>query len=471
MPRPEKKLGYVLGVYLVMMLKLTQALRQRIESIPLSSHLWVAYSGGVDSHVLLYVLAHELRELTQGRLSAIHINHNLQSLSTAWAEHCQLICQQLKVPLHINSIQVSANSTQGLEAAAREARYAALHSCLKQNDILLTAHHISDQAETVLLQLLRGSGVRGLAAMSDYKSFGVGFLWRPFLSNELACSRGDLLQYAQANKLQWIEDSSNQNTLLTRNYIRHEIMPLLLQRWSASEKLLARTAQHCREAETLLEEIAANDITNIIGSKPNTLSISRLLKLSLARRHNALRFWLRERGLPALESKHFQQFETTIVYSQKDKQPLLRWGTAQIRRYRDDIFIEQAAKANDYKALSFTWDLSKPLTLPEGLGTLYSEQVVGKGFKITTNANITVRFRQGGERCQPLGRTGSHPLKKLLQEWGVPPWHRDKIPLLYQDDQLVSVVGYCICSRFAVKEDELGYVVNLKLSANIDKLM
>lgn len=421
----------------------------------LQNNFLIAYSGGVDSCVLLNVLAQLRQEFPEIKLKAIHIHHGLFKEADQWAEHCQKICAELKVDLQIIKVEVKRSKGISIEEAARSARFSALAKILQENDVLITAHHADDQAETCLLQFLRGAGIKGLASMPSIISFAKGFLARPFLK----ISRADILNCAKKNNLSWIEDKSNHDLNFTRNFLRFKIMPEFKKRWPNVNKTISRAANNCAEANELLKDLAVQDMRKLQGSITNTLSIARLQKLSLPRQKNVLRQWIQTQGFRLPSAIKLQHIITDVINARIDAAPCVAWGKIEIRRFKDELYVLPPLMDFD-RNKTLTWDGKKPLKLPENLGVLQIKKVVGEGLKADIlNKNIEIRFRQGGEQCKLLGRTGTHKLKKLFQEWNVPPWKRDRIPLLYVNNKFAAIIGYVICQEFVAQNNEDGIVV------------
>lgn len=417
--------------------------------------LWVAFSGGVDSQVLLQLLAKLPRNATQ--LKAVHIHHGLSSNADVWQQHCEQVCAALTIPLQVIKVDAHPAKGQSPEAAARQARYQAFRELITTGEVIVTAHHQDDQAETLLLQLFRGAGIKGLAAMPASSSLGAGTLIRPLL----ASTRAAIVCYAQQQQLQWIEDESNSNHRFERNYLRQVVMPHLQQRWPAITAVLARTASHCAQTIALIDEVSHQDLITVQGSERNILSIQRLLQLSTARLHHVLRYWLEVLLLPLPSTQQLQKLISNVLLSSPTANPKLSWANVNIRRYRDSLYALQQDEAK-FSKVAISWDAKAPLTLPNQLGVLHAQLQPGAGIRPDVfTQSLQIKFRQSGERCHPVGRQGSHPLKKLFQEWGVPPWQRDTIPLLYAEDQLVAVIGYCVCQLFAVNKNASGWVVSL----------
>lgn len=418
----------------------SSTLKQILDSFPLPSRIWVAYSGGLDSHVLLHSLACLRKHYPNMQLQAVHVHHGLNMSADAWSEHCQRVCRELSIDCTIKYVDPNIyNNKSNIEATARQARYQLLAPLLAANDYLVTAHHRDDQAETVLLRLLRGTGPNGLSAMAKKRSLGQGSLVRPLLDTP----RADLMDYAKREQLQWIEDDSNTLAHFRRNFLRQQIFPQLNSRWSNLANVLTRTAQHCREAQQLAEQLAEQDFAGVQGTVTNTLSISALKKLSPARQKNVMRYWIKRLNFSLPSSKKLSQILQDGLTATHDAQPLLTWGQMEVRRFRDDLYLMQSLPAHDARVI-IPWNIKQPCEIP-GIGRMIARQTTdASGVWIADKAKITVRFRSNGERFHAAGRSSSHPLKKLFQEWHVPPWLRDRVPLLYSGEKLIAVVGYAV---------------------------
>jgi tRNA(Ile)-lysidine synthase len=410
---------------------------------------WIGYSGGLDSHVLLHLLA-ALRALHPILIHAVYINHSLSPHAHAWAAHCAAVCETLKIEFTQQTIQAKSASGESPEEVAREGRYAVFSEILQPNDLLLTAHHQDDQAETVLLQLVRGAGPKGLAAMPVIKPLGRGFLVRPLLNS----SRRDLQAYAEQNHLNWIEDESNTNTHFSRNFIRHEVLPLLAQRWPEVAKTLARTAAHCADAQNLLEDSAQQDLFAGVGSMPGTLSVSFLLQLPISRQRQLLRFWLQQQNHILPGTIKMQQIIQDMLGAKVDKAPCVAWDEVELRRYRDDLHVMKRLQPHDQTQV-WDWDTQSDLTL-QTVGVLRATLTEGTGFRAGLK-DVTVRFRQGGEVCRLPNRGCQHTLKNLFWEWNVLPWERDRIPLVFVADSLAAAPGYFVAEAFKAAANEPGY--------------
>jgi tRNA(Ile)-lysidine synthase len=384
--------------------------------------LVVGYSGGLDSTVLLHRFANEPVLRARG-LRAVHVHHGLQAEAADWAAHCVRQAQALGVPVRVLEVQVRRDAGSGLEAAAREARYAALSATLAPGDVLATAHHLDDQAETFLLRALRASGPDGLGAMRPLRRLGDAWQWRPLLE----LPRETLLAYAQAHGLEWIEDPSNSVPDPDRNFLRLQLLPLLRGRWPHASAALARSAALCAQTDALLAEEDAALLRLHAGDDPRTLRVPALLALPVARRARVLRHWIRALGLPPLPSLGVEQIERELLDARADAEARFAWSGARVLRWRDFLHADHL---RDPLPADWTaeWDGRAPLHLPDG-GRL---SLHGEGGIATAgfDAPVRVHARQGGERINLPGRTHSHLLKHLLQERAVPPWRRAQLPLL-----------------------------------------
>lgn len=408
---------------------------------PSAARYWVAFSGGMDSRVLLESLAAHAGDLP-GRLAAIHIDHGLHPRSAEWARHCDEVCRRLGVPLVQERVQATPPHGSSPEAWARKLRYDALHGHISPGEMLLTAHHLDDQAETVLLQLVRGGGPAGLSGMPALRAFGAGRHGRPLL----AFPRAELNCWAEAERLDWIEDESNADTRFDRNFLRSEILPRLMTRWAALPSVLARTAELQAQAARILADVAESDLGSCAAGA--ALDIDALLQLHPARRANAIREWLRRAGLPLPGATQMQLLEEEVIAAGRDRVPCLRWPGAELRRYRGRLYAAVPGMERDPRN-RIRWRLGEPLSLQHGV--LMAETGGGNGIRTECCAGneVEVRFRVGGERIRPAGSKHRRDLRTLFQEQGVPPWVRDRIPLVYIDGKLAVVPGLWIDSEFS----------------------
>jgi len=409
---------------------MTHAMLHRLAPWRTAPRWHVALSGGLDSTVLLHQLATLARTDTFPPLHAIHVHHGLQAAADAWPQHCQRLCDALGVPLTVVRVQVAPGAS--LEAAARSARYQAFEQALGAGEVLLTGQHRDDQAETLLFRLLRGAGVRGLAAMPEQRALGVGHLVRPLLH----ISRTQLQAYAQAHHLDWVDDPSNTDTRFARNYLRQDVMPLITGRWPQAAQTLARAASHMAEAQGLLAELAEGDLRAAAtpGAFPwlnvPSLELAPLVALSDARQRNALQHWLA--GFTRLpDTQHWASWPD-LRDAAPSATPVWALGDGHLLRAGGRLWwLSELWRAEPQGEVH--WPMpAEPLDLP-GNGQV---RLCG----LAPQGRVQVRYRQGGEVMHAPGR-GRRDLKRLLNETGLPPFVRGRLPLLFVDGQLTAVAN------------------------------
>lgn len=418
-----------------------QRVLARILEWPRAARYWVAFSGGVDSRVLLQVLAGNTTRLP-GPVAAIHVDHGLHARSGEWARHCAKVCDGLGVPFVQETVHAGATHSAGPEAWARKLRYGVFRSRVGPGEMLLTAHHLDDQAETVLLQLMRGGGPAGLAGMPALRAFGAGHHGRPLLE----FGRAELRTWAAARELEWVEDESNADPRFDRNFLRSEILPRLAERWPGVTAVLARDAELQAQAARILASVADRDLRACCSGQ--AIDIEALLRLDADRRANAFREWLRRAGLPLPGAAQLRLLETEVMAAASDRVPCLRWPGAEVRRYRGRLYAAAPLPDRDPRE-RIPWRLSEPLQLRHGI--LIAERGDAGGLRADAcmDEEVEVRFRTGGERIRPAGARHRRDLRTLFQERGVPPWLRDRLPLIYIGGRLAAVPGLWIESDFS----------------------
>ena len=386
-----------------------------------------AFSGGLDSTVLLHWLA--THPAMHGGLRAIHVDHGLHPDSGAWAMHCRETCDALGVPLEVVRVDVPRDSGHGPEAAARTARHGAFVAAMRNDEVLALAHHADDQAETFLLRALRASGPDGLASMRPWLAYRAGWAWRPLLETP----RASLQRHALDHGLRWIEDPSNADRSFDRNYLRHAVMPRLRERWPHADAAFAASARLAGEAADLLDAEDARLLAALRTKATDTLEVPGLLALPAARRARVLRRWVAELGLPPLPANGVARIEHELLPARRDAEAAFAWAGARLRRWRDQLHAGRASAPlpADWAA---TWDGRVPLALPGG-GVLRLEGAD------RFDAPLRVRARHGGERIALPGRSHHHALKHVLQDLGLPPWERERLPLLEDGDGELLAAG------------------------------
>ncbi|HLB57616.1 MAG TPA: tRNA lysidine(34) synthetase TilS, partial [Gammaproteobacteria bacterium] len=328
-------------------------------------------------------------------LRVVHINHGLNPQADAWEKHCRQTCEALSIPFFSKKITLDIKSGESIEALARQERYAVFRRLIKPDENIVTAHTKEDQAETFLLQLLRGAGPKGLSAMPEKKIMGAGCLLRPLLHTR----RAELVHYAKLHRLKWIEDDTNAELRFNRNYLRHQIFPVLQKRWPESVFMIARSAQHCAEASSLLDELADLDLS--VVQHGNQLSLEKLLSLSERRQRNVLRRWIARQGYRAPNTKHMDQIQNHLIKARSDANPIFSWDETEIRRYQNYLYLLPSVSQSN-KAVKIPWDFKNPIQLPHEAGVLIAVKKEGEGISAAMDTSqVTIRFRQGGERCRP----------------------------------------------------------------------
>ena len=423
------------SILTVIMSTLSDHLVKKFNSLTSAKKVLIAYSGGLDSHVLLHALA-SIAPSQNLQIRAIYIDHGLQLIAKQWPQHCLTVCNRLSIACEIVSLNLSIPKGKSLEAVARDARYQAFAERIQQDEMLVTAHHQDDQAETLLVQLFRGAGINGLAAMPVISDFASGQHMRPLLDQ----SRESLEQYAQQHKLDTIKDPSNQDQCFDRNFLRHAIIPRLKNRWKSINQLLARAAHHQAEAKNLLTEYLRQDLPVLVGKRSGTLSIKKLKQLSLARRKAIIRYFIDQKGFLAPSEKKLHHILSDVLNAGQSAMPCVHWQGVEVRRHQGDLYAIAPLTPHNTQQI-IHWDTNQPLQLHCLNRILKSDQLEGiDALLVKHNHKVEVRFRQGGEKIYQAQRKHTQSLKKIFQEMHIPTWERDRIPLIYIDNKLVFIV-------------------------------
>ena len=425
------------------------------------SRLTIALSGGIDSVVLLHILS-RLSEQMQFTLSALHVNHGISRNATLWSRFCCNLCHAYGISIYIAYLQIKKEPGVSLEASAREERYRIFSQV--NADYLVLAQHVDDQAETLLLQLLRGAGIKGLSAMPVVRRqipHTAPQIFRPLLE----VSRSTIEAYARQSKLNWINDESNDNTTFNRNFLRHEILPSLKKRYPNYPITLLRTSRHLSEASLLLDELAVMDSESCLVS--GKLQVDNLRKLSFLRAKNLLRYTLGQEGADLPSTRKLEEILNQLLSVSSDNQFHVSFGSTEVRSYKGAVYIlHKKVLPQESGPYQYEWRGEAHLTLPHLNGTLYFTQAENQGInqQKILNEPITVRSRMGGERFTPACNRPRRRLKNLLQEASIPPWERNALPLLFCGEELIWVPGIGIDCEFQVKSGELGILPIWSLS-------
>jgi tRNA(Ile)-lysidine synthase len=417
---------------------LGRRLRELLPGFP-DRELCVAFSGGADSTALLAALAALGRR--PRALRALHVDHGLHADSGRWSAHALELARALRVPCAVLSARIARRRGESPEAAARAARYRLLAGALAEGEVLLTAHHEDDQLETLLLQLLRGAGLAGLAAMPQSVPFARGTLLRPLLGR----SRAELLEFLRGRGLAWLEDPSNADERFDRNFLRARVLPLVRQRWPGAAATVSRAARHAAEAQRLLDEVARADLGR--ASCGESLAASTLRTLPPERRRNVLRFWIAALGAPLPPSSRLQEIAGPLLAARADAQPAVQWPGAVVERHAGLLTVRAAAPGRapargrgPAGAIGWRWRAQRRRALPGDLGEIELRADAHGPLDLgALPARLTIRWRRGGERLT-LVRGGAHrALKSLLQEARVPVGQRARLPLIFGGAKLLAV--------------------------------
>lgn len=436
---------------------LSQHIAEQLQrDFPRPARYWVAFSGGLDSSVLLDLLA-GLRDSLPAPLAAVHVDHDLQPGSAAWARHCSVVCESLGVPLSLLRVDARPARGESPEAAARAARYAAIDSLLRREEMLLTAHHRDDQAETLLLQLMRGAGVAGLAAMPCLRRWKDKWQARPLLD----VPQQQILDWATAHGLDWVEDPSNAETGADRNFLRHAVLPLLRSRWPAATENLARSADHCADALELVGCQARADLAGLSPEAPDRLPLQPLREMSAARRRAVFRHWLESLHTGAMPGRRRAEALDQLLWARQGAAVEISWSGWALRRFRDSAWLLPLPLPElpaTVQPIAWPADGNDCLPLPGGLGEV--QRVMADGGVdpvLWEQGAASVVHRSPGLRCRPAGREGTRSFKSIAREAGVPPWQRAILPVLQIDGRPAAIANCCVCEPFAVGAGRKGW--------------
>lgn len=432
------------------------SLRRELQSHSSTAKRWVVgYSGGLDSTALLAAL--QAANLPQP-IVAIHIHHGLSANADQWAAHCRGQCAAWNIDCRVIKVSVQ-NRGYGVEDAAREARYQAYSEQLKAGDVLLLGHHEDDQAETLLFRLLRGTGPRGLGGILRERAFGVATILRPLLS----FTRTQLEEYVLGRGLDWVTDESNTDDVYDRNYLRQQVIPLLEQRWPGYTARWRHTAEACQAADQLNGDLARIDLARCGERKERwgwSIELTSCQELADYRQDNLLRHWALQHQLAPIDRAALAEIRRQFLRSvNPPSSACVAWAGTELRFYRGRLYLSRELPAF---AASGAVRVEQSLSLPgSGFLTIKTQESGG----LRPGSAIEVGWRQGGERCHPIGRRHSQTLKKLLQEYQLEPWLRDRVPLIHVDGELAAVADLWICTGFQSRPGEPGLRLEWRLDS------
>ena len=429
-------------------------------------HWYVGFSGGVDSTVLLHLLHSWCRVQPRApALSAVHVNHGLQAEAAQWQAHCRQQCQHLGIPLVECAVEVR-NISGSVEDAARHARYRAFEDLLQPGAVLFLGHHLDDQVETFFLRLLRGAGLEGLAAIPSRRSLGQGELVRPLLE----VARNDIEDYAREHGLCHVEDPSNSDLDMDRNFLRSRLMPVLAERWPSYRRTVSRASDHLAVAAGVLRETLGvpETLYSVMGDPG--LSLSELLEGTDSVAALGLRAWLQVRGLQVPDKGSLEEFLRQLRSAAADARPQLVCRSYGLQRYGQALYLLPRLASPPSAEISLQPGEERDVP---GVGRISLRPAAAEGLAIVEGGALTLAWRRGGERCRPRGRSAGTGLKKLLQEWHVPPWWRDRVPLFYLGDELLAVGDLALCDTscfraFATADEQLWSPVWERPESGVD---
>lgn len=423
-----------------------EQLESALAACPGANRLLLAFSGGLDSSVLLHALGRYVGTRPWLEARAVHVHHGLQAGADAWVRHCRSACARSGLNFDVYFAALKPGSGESEEALARRARYHLFEQCMQPNDVLLTAHHADDQLETLLMRCLRGSGTRGLAGIPALRPFACGQLLRPLI----ALPRAELRRYARSHELDFVEDPSNFDERFDRGFLRRQVLGPVKRRWPGVLANVTRTARHLAGSEALLGDLAAIDLDAArVGD--HCLSVRKLRELSGARRDNLLRHWIAQKGFTLPSSARLASVARNVIDAAHDAEPLVAWPGAELRRYRDRLYLMAPLPNPPPPHWLCNWDIDAMINLPGRAGRLRAVSVTGPGIdrRVLAEKKVTVRFRAGGERLRPAGARHHKMLNRLFQERGIVPWMRARVPLVFVGEELAAVADICWAEQFA----------------------
>ena len=417
----------------------------------------VGFSGGLDSSVLLDLLT---QIIPSDKVTAVHVNHGLSPMAPEWQAHAERFCQSRGIICHSERVDVKLDG-EGPEAAARKVRYAVFEKLLRPDGILLLGHHQDDQIETLLYRLMRSSGPVGLSGIPAMRSLGAGRLYRPLLS----WPKEALHAYALNKNIEWVEDTSNSRNDYDRNFLRNRLIPILAERWPDYRQSLRGVSEISQDSAKLCRDLAIQDL-KALQSRPERAGVSLLInsfsQLTRVRQKNVLRHWCEIQGRCAPSRKIIDEIIKSVIEARVDASPKVVCRNTEYRRYDGRLYMLDSNKLMgqpDGQPLDISWQHSEILDLGGGM-QLLGKPSMGDGLRAPQSCTLRVANRRGGEHCHPVGRSHSNTLKKCFQEFGLEPWWRDRVPLIYLDQQIVAVADLWVCEGWQAKQGETGIKIH-----------
>lgn len=432
-----------------------------LDSFSESNKYWIAFSGGMDSCVLLHLFFINKNNINQN-IEAIYVNHGLQEEADNWEKFCKKQCEEYGIAFSGLKIKEACPKDKSIEEWAREKRYELIDQIMNKGDVLFTAHHQDDQVETFFLQALRGAGPRGLSSMPQIKMKNSKIHARPLLSY----SNENVREYAKENKLSWNDDDSNFDEQYDRNYLRHKVLPEIESRWPAYRETVSRLINNQQESRALLDDVAKNDLNITLDNSNNGLNILEIKKLSPERQKNLLFYWLKNLCLKTPASRNIESIISDIIYSSLEKSPCVNWSNTEVRRYKNILYAGEALTEHDANS-EYKWTPEKQLNLLNEILTAKSEKGTGLSKVKIQNAEMVVRFRTGGEKIHPHNSSHSKTVKQLFQERSVLPWLRNRIPLIYINNELAAIPDFCIDKRYSADNGEASWSIHWSGNENV----
>ena len=397
-----------------------------LRRLPVPEKYWIGFSGGADSTALLQAL-HEIEDQLPAPIHAVHFDHGLQPQAPDWRAHCEAFCAQRDIPFLSEKLEIRKEARKSLEAEARDSRYRAVTRILGEDEMYLTAHHAEDQAETLFLNLMRGSGLEGLAGIPVLRNLGSGWVARPLLD----VHRSELEKFLHQRGIEWLEDPSNEDTAFDRNFLRHELFPRLESRWPGLSRRLSRTARNARASAAALTLFIENQSGELLGD-PMRMSVQKLLELDENMQALILRQWLRKHEVPVLPESRLRELLEQLAKGQPDSQPEARWGDWQVKRYRNDLWLHRRGPFEGCAERTWTSGMEIDLGPESGRYVLVGDETaIPPGWRVGS--------RKASSRIRPIEAGPSRKIKTYFQSASVPPWLRLGIPVLYWDDEPVAL--------------------------------